>query len=151
MLLPMTLATLIQDVGYAARSLWRSRGFAVSAVLILAIGIAASTGLFAVVDAVVLHPLPYIGADRVVRVRLLPASGPARPAMVNADEFLAMQRASTLDGAYIRDSFTKTLGGTSFPESVWTEYYTGNALTMLGVQPILGRVFTDREVPVGPQ
>jgi predicted permease len=147
----MTLATLIQDVGYAARSLWRSRGFAVSAVLILAIGIAASTGLFAVVDAVVLHPLPYIGADRVVRVRLLPASGPARPAMVNADEFLAMQRASTLDGAYIRDSFTKTLGGTSFPESVWTEYYTGNALTMLGVQPILGRVFTDREVPVGPQ
>ena len=151
MLLPMTLATLIQDVGYAARSLWRSRGFAVSAVLILAIGIAASTGLFAVVDAVVLHPLPYIGADRVVRVRLLPPSGPARPAMVNADEFLALQRASTLDGAYIRDSFTKTLRGTSFPESVWTEYYTGNALTMLGVQPILGRVFTDREVPVGPQ
>jgi predicted permease len=151
MLLPMTLATLILDVGYAARSLWRSRGFALSAILILSVGIAASTGLFAVVDAVVLHPLPYTGADRVVRVRLLPSSGPARPAMVNADEFLALQRASTLDGAYIKDSFTKTLGGTSFPESVWTEYYTGNALTMLGVHPILGRVFTDREVPVGPQ
>jgi len=147
----MALATLIQDFRYAARSLWRSRGFAASAILILAIGIAASTGLFAVVDAVVLHPLPYTGADRIVRVRVLPSSGPARPAMVNADEFLALRRASSLDGAYIRDSFTKTLGGTSFPESVWTEYYTGNALTMLGVQPTLGRVFRDSEVPVGPQ
>src|SRR4030095_3605815 len=115
MLLPMTLAVLRHDVRFAARGLWRSRGFAVSAILILAIGIAASTGLFAVVDAVVLHPLPYTGADRIVRVRLLPSSGPARPAMVNADEFLALRRASSLDGAYIRDSFTKTLGGTSFP------------------------------------
>ncbi len=151
MLLPMTLAVLRHDVRFAARGLWRSRGFAVSAILILAIGIAASTGLFAVVDAVVLHPLPYTGADRIVRVRLVPSSGPARPAMVNADEFLALKRASNLDGAYIRDSFTKTLGGTSFPESVWTEYYTGNALTLLGVQPTLGRLFTDAEVPVGPQ
>src|SRR5262245_40263299 len=151
MLLPMTLAVLIHDFRFAARGLWRSRGFAASAILILAVGIAASTGLFAVVDAVVLHPLPYAGADRIVRVRLVPSSGPARPAMVNADEFLALKRASSLDGAYIRDSFTKTLGGTSFPESVWTEYYTGNALTMLGVQPMLGRIFTDGEVPVGPQ
>lgn len=151
MLLPMTPATLIQDFRYAARGLWRSRGFAVSAILILAIGIAASTGLFAVVDAVVLHPLPYAGADRIVRLRVVPPSGPARPAMVNADEFLALKRASSVDGAYIRDSFTKTLSGTSFPESVWTEYYTGNALTMLGLQPMLGRLFTDGEVPVGPE
>src|SRR4029079_3604681 len=50
---------------------------------------------------------------------------------------------------YIRDSFTKTLGGTAFPESVWTEYYTGNALTLLGVQPALGRLFNDAEAPIG--
>src|ERR1051325_52894 len=101
----------------ASRSLRRHRGFAASAVLILAIGIAASTGLFAVIDAVVLHPLPFAGAERIARVRLLPASGPPRPAMVTADEFLALRHASTLDGAYIRDSFTKTLAGTPFPAS----------------------------------
>ncbi len=143
------LTNLTQDFRDAARGLWRSRAFAVSAILILAIGIAASTGLFAVVDAVVLHPLPYAGADRIARVRLLPPSGPPRPATVTAEEFLTLQRASTLDGAYIRDSFTKTLGGTSFPESVWTEYYTGDALTMLGVRPVLGRVFTPTEAPMG--
>lgn len=83
-------------------------------------------------------------------MRLVPASGPPRPAMVTADEFRALRGAATLDGAYIRDSFTKTLGGSSFPESVWTEYFTGNAPTMLGLEPVLGRVFTEAEAPLGP-
>ncbi|HEY7185746.1 MAG TPA: ABC transporter permease [Vicinamibacterales bacterium] len=141
----------MQDLLYAARNLWRNRGFGSAAIAILAIGIAASTGLFAVVDAIVLHPLPYAGADRLVRVRLQPQSGPSRLAMVTADEFRALRRASTLDGAYIQDGFTKTLGGTSFPESVWIQHYTGNALTQLGVQPLIGRVFTEADAPFGAE
>src|SRR5215470_6492964 len=113
------LTNLMQDVRFAARALWRNRGFAASAILILTLGIAASTGLFAVIDAVVLHPLPYAGADRIARVRLVTPSGQPRPAMVSADEFRTLRTASTLDGAYIHGSFTKTLGGASFPESVW--------------------------------
>src|SRR5512138_757436 len=141
------LANLSQDLRYAARSLRRNRGFASTAVLILAIGIAASTGLFAVIDAVVLHPLPFEGAERIARVRLRPASGPARPAIVTANELLTLRHASTLDGAFIRDSFTKTLAGTPFPESVWTEYYTGDALVLLGMKPVVGRVFTEADAP----
>ena len=141
---------LAHDLRDAARNLRRNRGFAASAIAILGIGIAASTGLFAVVDAVVLHPLPYAGADRLARVQLLPPSGPVRRAAVTADEFRALRRASTLDGAFVRESFTKTLGGSAFPESVWTEYYTGNALSLLGVQPVIGRVFTEAEATIGP-
>src|SRR5690349_12722418 len=70
--------TLARDFPYALRTFWRNRAFTASAVLILAVGIAASTGLFAVVDAMVLHPLPYAGAERLARVRLLPPSGSAR-------------------------------------------------------------------------
>jgi predicted permease len=143
------LTNLTQDFRYASRTLWRSRGFAASAILILTIGIAASAGLFAVIDAVVVNPLPYAGADRLARIRLVQPSGQPRPAMVNADEFRALRAASVLDGAYIRDSFTKTLAGTSFPESVWTEYYTGDAPTMLGLQPVIGRVFTEADAPLG--
>jgi len=145
------LTNVTQDVRFAARMLWRNRGFAVSAMLILALGIAASTGFFAVIDAVVLHPLPYAGADRIARVRLVTPSGQPRAAMVSADEFRALRTASTLDGAYIRDSFTKTLGGTSFPESVWTESFSGNAPSMLGVQPLLGRVFSEADAPIGSE
>jgi putative ABC transport system permease protein len=143
------LATLLQDLQYAARNLWRNRGFASAAIVILAVGIAASTGLFAVVDAFVLHPLPYADAERLAHVRLLPPSGPPRSAMVTADEFLAIRRASTLDGAYLSDGFTKTLGGASFPESVWIEHYTGNAPSLLGMRPIIGRVFTEADAPLG--
>jgi predicted permease len=69
--------------------------------------------------------------------------------MVTADEFLAIRRASTLDGAYLRDGFTKTLDGASFPESVWIQHYTGNAPSLLGMQPIVGRVFTEADAPIG--
>jgi len=144
------LVMLTHDLRDAARNLWRSRGFAASAIAILAIGIAASTSLFAVVDAMVLHPFPYAGADRLARVQLLPPSGPVRRASVTADEFRALRQASTLDGVYSSEGFTKTLGGSAFPESVWTESLTGNALALLGVQPAIGRVFTEADAPIGP-
>jgi predicted permease len=131
--------------------LWRNRGFAASAALILALGMAASTGLFAVIDAVVLHPLPYAGADRIARVRLVTPSGQPQAAMVTAEEFRVLRAASTLEGAYIQDSFTKTLGGTAFPESVWTDSFSGNAPSMLGVQPLLGRVFREADAPIGSE
>lgn len=140
-----------QDIRFAARMLWRNRGFAASAMLILTLGIAASTGLFAVLDALVLHPLPYAGADRIARVRLVTPSGQPRAAMVSADEFRAVRTASTLDGAYIHGTFTRTLGGTSFPESVWIEEFSGNAPSMLGVQPLLGRVFSEVDAPIGSE
>jgi len=132
------LTNLTQDFRFAARILWRNRGFAASAMLILALGIAASTGLFAVIDAVVLHPLPYFGADRIARVRLVTPSGQPQEAIVSADQFRALRTASTLttsslDGVYIHGIFTRTLGGTSFPESVWIEEFSGNAPSMLGV------------------
>jgi predicted permease len=141
----------VSDIRYAVRTFRRNPGFAISAVLILAIGMAASTGLFAVIDAMVLHPLPYVGAERIASVQLLQSSGSPRRAAVTAEEFIVLQHASTLDGVYIKDSFTKTLAGTRFPESVWTEYYTGNALPLLGVRPVIGRVFTEAEAPVGMQ
>src|SRR5579872_2725538 len=145
------LANLTQDFRFAARMLGRNRGFAASAMLILTLGIAASTGLFAVIDAVVLHPLPYAGADRIARVRLVTPSGPPRAAMVNAGEFRALRTVSTLDGAYIEGTFTKTLGGTPFPESVWIEEFSGNAPSMLGIQPLLGRVFSEADAPIGAE
>jgi predicted permease len=145
------LTNLMQDVAFAARMLWRHRGFAASAMLMLTLGIAASTGLFAVIDAVVLHPLPYVGADRIAGVRLVPPSGQPRAAMVSADEFRALQTASTLDGAYIHGTFTRTLGGASFPESVWIEEFSGNAPSMLGVHALLGRVFTETDASIGAE
>lgn len=140
---------IAQDLGYAARTLRRNPGFAISAVLMLAVGIAASTGLFAVVDALVLRPFPYAGAERIARVRVLQSSGQPRPASLTADEFITLRHASTIDDAYIVDGFTMTITGTEFPESVSYQYFSGNALLLLGAQPVFGRVFTEADAPIG--
>src|SRR5438128_3898227 len=69
-----------RDVSYAARGLARNPGFAIAAVVTLALGIGATTAVFSVVDAVLLRPLPYPDSDRLVRlVEGLPARDASGP------------------------------------------------------------------------
>src|SRR4029077_19998194 len=89
--------------------------------------------------------------DLIPGLLLTPPSGRSRAATVSADEFRVLRTASTLDGAYIHGIFTRTLTGTSFPESVWIEEFSGNALTMLGIQPLRGRVFSEADTPIGSE
>src|SRR2546428_424086 len=74
------LDDLRRDISYAARGLARNPGFAIAAVVTLALGIGATTAVFSVVDAVLLRPLPYPDSDRLVRiVERLPARGASGP------------------------------------------------------------------------
>jgi len=68
---------------------------------------------------------------------------------VTTADFLALRHASTLDAVYSTDGFTKNLEGGEFPESVSAAFYTGNALSVLGVRTLIGRVFTEADAPIG--
>jgi len=62
------MESLLKDIRYAVRSLWKRPSFTVVVVLVLALGIGANTAIFTVVNAVLLQPLPYPESDRLVRV-----------------------------------------------------------------------------------
>jgi putative ABC transport system permease protein len=141
-----------RDAQYAIRTLRRSPGFAAVAVLTIALGIGANTAIFSVLDAVLLHPLPFKDADRLVRLyENVPASeSPNRRASrfggIGAREYLALRdQARTLSHVVAHAiALVSVAGGVDTSRRELTAL-TSNAFSMLGVQPMLGRTFTADE------
>jgi predicted permease len=139
-----------QDLRYALRTFHRSPGFAATSVVSLAIGIAAATGLFSVVNAALLHPFPFVDASRIVTLGMIDKGKP-RGLSVTARELAALQASEVFDGAFAWNTYDMTLAGEDFPETVRTQYFSANGLTVLGVPPLLGRVFNEADGPAGEQ
>jgi predicted permease len=131
---------LSQDVRFGLRMLAKNRGFAAVAVLTLALGIGATTAIFSVVNAVLLRPLPYQDADRLVVV-LHYGNGPVSAA--NFIDWRSQNRVFERMGA--AEYWTPNLTGVDKPERVWALHITSDILPLLGVQPLLGRMFLHEE------
>jgi predicted permease len=140
---------LLQDFRYAVRQLRKSPGFTAVAVITLALGIGANTAIFSVVNGVLLRPLQFPEADRLVRVWHVP---PAKsfPGMTT----FAVSAANYLDWERQNQSFQSmaiysfhgfTLTGGDKPEQVDACAATSGFFSTLGVEPVLGRVFTPEE------
>ena len=127
---------LLQDVRYAARLVTRAPGLSSAIVLAMALGIGATAATFSAVDAVLLRPLPYADADRLV-VLLHHGTDPVTPA-----NFYAWQRAATaFDAMGAAEYWSPNLGGDGAapPEKILALHVTPEILPMLGVAPTLGR------------
>jgi len=138
------LETCWQDLRFGVRTLRKNPGFAAVAVLTLALGIGATTAIFSLVEGVLLRPLPLRDADRLV---LLGDHLGGRPGMsVTAREIAtytsAAQTFSSL-GGYIATSFE--LSGGAQPEQIDAARLNSGMFPTLGVEPVLGRVFTQQE------
>ena len=138
--------SLLQDVRYAVRTLTRSTGFSVVALLALALGIGANTAVFSVVNAVLLQPLPFAEPDRLVMVFNYRPRGSASLADL-LDWRARSQSFASLD-AFESNPFTNnrfTWTGDGEPEKVVGYRVTAGFFRTLGVQPILGRTFVAGE------
>ncbi|HYJ78199.1 MAG TPA: ADOP family duplicated permease, partial [Longimicrobiaceae bacterium] len=141
---------LRQDLRYTGRSLARSPGFALTAILVTALGIGANTAAFSLADYVFLRPLPYADADRLVK--LWQDQGGQRRAgnQVSAPvyrEWKSSSRSFEAMGAY--SSSAVNLVGEGEPQRLEASTVTADLLPILGVRPIAGRLFTPAEALEG--
>lgn len=143
------MAGLRQNIRFAFRQLHKSPGFTAVAVLILALGIGANTAIFSVVHAVLLEPLPFSDADRLVQIWHTPPQS-SFPGMsqfaVSAANFLDWQKQNTVFdrmALYGGGGFEWTAGAR--PETVVAGRVTSDFFGVLGVQPLFGRLFSPEE------
>ena len=137
------VADLWQDVRYALRMLVKNPGFTVVAVIALALGIGANSAIFTVVNTVLLRPLPYKDADRLVMVwEDATKHGYPRdtPAVANYIDWRDQNQVFEGMAAIADQSFNLT--GIGDPERLEGRRVSANLFTLLGVEPQLGRVFT---------
>jgi putative ABC transport system permease protein len=138
--------TLIQDTRFALRVLRKNPGFALVAVLVLAIGIGANTAIFSVVDTVLLRPLPYPHAERLVFVENVFKQAGHTPMTYTNFQFWRDQH-QLFDQVVTYFSSIGAMTGLQEPEEVPIVRISANLLPTLGVSPIAGRGFRDDEEP----
>jgi putative ABC transport system permease protein len=145
------MQTLWQDLRYGARMLLKQLGFTLIAVLTLALGIGANTAIFSVVDAVLLRPLPYPQAERLVVLWSTLAAQGINDSVSSLPDYREWrdrnQVFEELAGFYYGNVSLADAGRE--PELAQEAYITSNLFATLQVAPLLGRSFTNEEAQFG--
>ena len=137
---------LAQDVRYAVRSLRRTPGFTITAIVVAALGIGATTATFSIADHVLLRPLPFADPDRLVRLTEdhtsigYPRMEPSPP------NYLDWKRmATSFESIEAFNGDSRSLVGSGEPERVVGATMAGGVFDLLGRQAAIGRTLTERD------
>jgi putative ABC transport system permease protein len=144
------LPHLFQDVRYSVRLLLRTPGVTLIALLTIGLGIGANTAIFSIINGVLLRPLPVKDPERLVLIQHASISDRTQLAAVSPGNFYDIQRASRLVqpmAAFSGAAFTLT--GRGDPERLQGIDSCGSVLEVAGVQPILGRIYTEADTTPG--
>src|SRR5688572_20023522 len=138
---------LLQDVRFAIRTLVRTPGFSIVAIIALALGIGANTAIFTIVNAALIEPLPFKDPDRLVLVWESSARRPGRNNTVGPANYIRWRERATAfeDLSGFADTRAVMTGGGE-PQEVTAQLVLGPMFQILGVPAMLGRTFTDAEL-----
>ena len=144
------MTSVLQDVRYALRSLARTRRVTLTAVLTLALGIGTNVAIFSVVNGVLLKPLDFAGADRLVRITADFAKSGATDIGISQPEIADYRaRAGVFEAVAGVYPVNANLTGVDEPERIEGVLSSANFFTLLGVEAQLGRVFTEADETPG--
>jgi hypothetical protein len=140
---------MTRDVRYAWRNLRQSPAFCAAAIVPLALGLAAVAVMFAVVNTILLRPLPFARPDRVVSISQNIPFLSAAPTVVTADEFQLWQKSGLFESAAILDAVQYTLEGQGRPERIYGTAVTPDFFDVFKLQPMIGRGFSPADAAEG--
>ena len=137
-----------RDLRFGLRTLLRSPGFAIVAIITLALGIGATTTIFSAVNGVLMRPLPYENPGQLVRLLSHSSASDFGP-VAYLDVLDYRSQSTLLEDAAAYDEWTATLTGGDAPERVDGASVTSSFFGVLGLRPWLGRYFRPEEDSVG--
>ena len=142
---------LFQDMRFGARLLWKDRGFTFTALLTLAVCIGANTAIFAVVNSVLLRPLPVPGAEQLVSIyNSYPGAGITRASTGVPDYYDRLEQTDVFEELALYQNRGVTLGADGAdPQRLTAMAVTPSLFRMLRAAPVRGRVFDEAEGEYG--
>ena len=138
------MPSLLRDLHYAVRQLRKTPGMALLAIFTLALGVGANTGIFTVIESVLLRPLPYPNSDRLVYIGgATDEPSFSTTSWMNYQDIKAQSKLLQTVGGYSED--VSVLQTKNSSQSVAVPHVTPSLFSMLGARPLLGRTFTESE------
>src|ERR1700685_3835249 len=136
------MTTLLQDMRYALRLLWKSPGFTIVAMLSLALGVGANTAIFSIVNAVLLRSLPFSHPDRLVKIVANNQGVGAQDIGFSVPELDDLRtRAGVFEQVTVTWPTDTNLTGAERPQRLEAQGVSPNYFSMLGTSAHIGRVF----------
>src|SRR3989475_2272566 len=145
------MQSLLADLRYAGRELRRRPGFALTAVLSLTLGVGATSAVFSVIYAILIDPFPYLGADRIMEMRLVDKAGKDSymgPSGLQAD---LIRQAKSIEDVTLMDWWNLTTTDGDLPEDVQANYIDPNAPNHWGIRALKGRWLIPSDAPPGQE
>ena len=145
------METILADLRYALRTMRRNLGFTAIALAALALGIGANTAIFTVVDAVLLQPLPYPQADRIMKLGRQFRGGVGYSNSI--PKYMAWRQNDVFEAMALYDfgALAMNVGSGNPPQTVKTLRVSAEYFKVFGVSPAAGRTFSQTEdLPNGP-
>jgi len=143
------MPTLISDLAFALRQLVKHRIYAITAIVSMALGIAATAAVYSVLYGVLVDPYPYRDANHIALVNIYGKQGSYGDIPFTLAEIQQLRKAKSISEVMARRSVTMTATGGDLVTTARTYQFSGNGLDFLGAPAMLGRLWTASEVPEG--
>ncbi len=139
------LERILQDLRYALRQMRKSPGFAIAAILTLALGIGAATLVFSIFYAGIINPCPYKDAAGILQMGFMGKRGMRGVMSVSTQDLHTVRQASTVQDAMLTGFSDPITTISGYPEDVEIAAFSGNGFRFLGVAPLFGRALTAQD------